>query len=171
MGALLTFVASAPHLMIHTLGLGTSAFAALQVIGVAAFTVAASQSGRVSARIGPPRAIQIGAWAQLALCAGTLGLDLVVAVPFAIYAVFWAAFCAALAIRGPAAFSEALKLPASQLGRASAVMVLAILLAGAIGTQLVAPYMDDRSASGLLAGMVIATIGSAALVIPYPRSS
>jgi DHA1 family bicyclomycin/chloramphenicol resistance-like MFS transporter len=171
MGALLTFIASAPQLMINSLGLGTSAFATLQVISVIAFALTATQSGRISAKLGAPRAVQLGAWIQLGLCATLLALGLFVALPFAVYAVFWPAFCAALAIRGPSAFSEALKVPASQLGRASAVMVLAILLAGAIGTQVVAPFMDGRSATGLLVGMLVPCVISLVLVIPYPSSS
>lgn len=58
-GALLTFVASAPQLMVNALGLGASAFAMLQVLGVAVFFVLASQSGRISLRIGPARAVQL----------------------------------------------------------------------------------------------------------------
>ena len=45
-GSLLTFLASAPQLLRHTLGLGSEAFAKLQVIGVSAFMACASQSGR-----------------------------------------------------------------------------------------------------------------------------
>jgi DHA1 family bicyclomycin/chloramphenicol resistance-like MFS transporter len=69
MGALLTFVASAPQLMVNALELEASAFAALQVIGVAGFAGTASQAGRISHRIGPARAIQLGATAQVVSCA------------------------------------------------------------------------------------------------------
>ncbi len=168
MGALLTFIASAPQLMAHALGRGPSAFATLQVIGVVAFIVIAGQAGRISARVGPPRAVQIGAWVQLSASATMAGVSLVVDIPFAGFAVFWFVFCAALAVRGPAAFSEALDLPAAQLGRASALMVLALLVAGAIGTQLVAPFMDNRSTTGLLVGVLVPCIISVWLVVPYP---
>jgi hypothetical protein len=86
---------------------------------------------------------------------------------FAVVAVFWCVFCAALAVRGPSAFSEALSLPASQMGRASAMLVLAILLAGAAGTQLIAPFMADDSATPLLAAMFVLCTTSAGLVTPY----
>ena len=169
MGALLTFVASAPQLMTHGLELGVSAFAVLQLIGVAAFMIFASQAGRISTRIGAPRAVQLGSAIQLVACLVMLLLAQWAHLPFAVFAVFWFIFCGALAVRGPSAFSEALKLPASQLGRASALMVLFILLAGAIGTQLVAPFMAGRSSTGLLVGLVVPCVTSLALVVPYPR--
>jgi DHA1 family bicyclomycin/chloramphenicol resistance-like MFS transporter len=135
MGALLTFIASSPQLM------SRSAFAALQIIGVAAFMIFASQA------------------------ASFFGVR-----SFVAYALFWFMFCGALAVRGPAAFSDALELPASQLGRGSALMVLAILGAGAIGTQIVAPLLRDGSPSGMFVALLFACVGSVALVTPYPRT-
>jgi hypothetical protein len=44
-------------------------------------------------------------------------------------------FCATLGLRGPPAFSDALALPSAQMGRASALMVLLLLGAGAALTQ------------------------------------
>jgi DHA1 family bicyclomycin/chloramphenicol resistance-like MFS transporter len=57
------------------------------------------------------------------------------------------------------------------MGRASALMVLAILLSGAIGTQIIAPFMEDRSPTPLALGMFALCVVSAVLVIPYPRAS
>jgi DHA1 family bicyclomycin/chloramphenicol resistance-like MFS transporter len=50
-GALLMFVASTPQLMVNALHSPTSAFAVLQVIGVSAFIVTASQSRRLAKRL------------------------------------------------------------------------------------------------------------------------
>jgi MFS transporter, DHA1 family, multidrug resistance protein len=130
------------------------------------------KSGRVSQRIGSARAVQWGAAVQVILCALLLGASLTsAALSYTVVAVFWCAFCAALAIRGPAAFSQALALPPAQMGRASAILVLAMLLAGALGTQLVAPYMDGRSAAPLAGGLLIFCLVSLALVVPYPRDA
>jgi DHA1 family bicyclomycin/chloramphenicol resistance-like MFS transporter len=171
MGALLTFIASAPQLMTHALGHGTSAFALLQVIGVAAFLIMASQAGRISESLGAPRAVQLGSGVQLVACLVMLLLEQALELSFTAFAVFWFIFCGALAVRGPAAFSEALKVPASQLGRASAMLVLMILLAGAIGTQLVAPFMAGKSSNGLLLGLIVPCVISMALVVPYPSET
>jgi DHA1 family bicyclomycin/chloramphenicol resistance-like MFS transporter len=163
MGALLTFIASAPQLM------SRSAFAALQIIGVAAFVIFASQAGRINKRIGTRGAVQSGAWIQVVLCAVMVAASYFGVRSFAAYAVFWFVFCGALAVRGPAAFSDALELPAAQLGRGSALMVLAILAAGAIGTQVVAPLLREGSPSGMFVALLLACASSVALVAPYPR--
>jgi DHA1 family bicyclomycin/chloramphenicol resistance-like MFS transporter len=166
-GALLAFVASAPQLLVNALKLGTEAFALLQVLGVAAFMLLATQSGRVSQRIGPARAVQWGAAFQLGVCAVLMAATVASALSFMLVAAFWCGFCGALAIRGPSAFSQALAVPPAQMGRASAMLVLAILLAGALGTQLVAPFMEGSGAA-LAAAMLIISAISCALVIPYP---
>lgn len=168
-GALLSFVASAPQLMVHAFGRGAGSFAALQVMSVLCFMGVASQSGRISRRIGAARAVQWGCWAHVALC----GLFVLAAawfrLDFAAVAVFWCGFCAVLAVRGPAAFSEALALPPVQMGRASAMLMLAILAAGALGTQAVAPFMSAASALPLAVAMLLLCGLSLALVLPYPH--
>lgn len=169
MGALLTFVASAPQLMVNTSGSGTSAFALLQVLGVAAFAGVASQAGRLSRAIGPRGAVQFGAILQVLACGALLLASRIGALAFVEVAAFWCVFCGALAVRGPSAFSEALALPPAQIGRASAMLVLAILLAGALGTQVIAPFMGGASGTPLALGLLgLATI-SLLLIVPYPE--
>lgn len=164
MGALLMFVASAPQLM------SRAEFAALQFVGVAAFVLFASQAGRITKWLGAPRSIQVGAVVQVVLCLVLLLASHTSKVPFWMLCAFWWFFCGGLAVRGPAAFSEALDLPAAQLGRASALMVLGILSSGAVGTQLVAPSLAGESATGLFLGGVTACAISLLLVIRYPTS-
>lgn len=169
-GALLTFLASAPQLLHNTLGLGSAAFAMLQVIGVSCFMLGASQSGRLAKRLGHARVVQLGSALHIGACA----LALVVALawqqlPYAAIAAYWACFCGALAIRGPAGFGDALALPTAQMGRAAAMLVLALLAAGAMGTQLVAPFMGEAdSAAPLFGSVLVMLLASAALVWPYP---
>lgn len=168
-GALLMFVASAPQLMVHAMGRDAGDFALLQVVGVAGFASVASQSGRIAQRLGRARAVQGGALVQAAVCLLLVALSWHGAPPFALLAALWALFCGALAVRGPAAFAEALTLPAAQLGRASALMVLALLAAGALATQAVAPFMDRPSALPLAAGMAALTVASFLMVVRWPR--
>jgi DHA1 family bicyclomycin/chloramphenicol resistance-like MFS transporter len=170
-GALLTFVASAPQLLQHAFGLGPSAFATLQVCGVASFIAMASQSGRISARIGTVRAVQVGAGVQLLLCALALACAWAGVLHFVGLVVLWGAFCGALAVRGPAAFSLALDVPPALMGRASALLVLLLLIAGALGTQGVAPFMDGRSAVPIAATLVAMCALSLALVVPAPATA
>ncbi|MBO4122262.1 MFS transporter [Cupriavidus gilardii] len=71
-GALIAFVASAPQVLPGLANTGQSGFALAQVCGVAGFIVAASQAGRVSGRLGPRRAIQLGALLHGLMCTALL---------------------------------------------------------------------------------------------------
>lgn len=169
-GALLTFLASAPQLLQHTLGLGSASFAMLQVVGVSAFMLGASQSGRWSARLGHARIVRLGSGLQLGACT-LAGLAALVwgNLPFAAIAAWWCCFCGALALRGPATFGDAIDLPPAQMGRATALLILGLLAAGAIGTQLVAPFMGRADSTvPLFASVGLQLLVSAALVWRYP---
>lgn len=166
--ALLMFVASAPQLMVHAMARDAGDFALLQVVGVAGFASVASVSGRIAQRLGRVRAVQAGAAGQVGVTAAMVLLAAAGALPFPVLATLWALFCAALAVRGPPAFAEALTLPAAQLGRASALMVLLPLGGGALATQAVAPFMDGASALPLAGGMLALTLASGALVLRVP---
>ena len=168
-GALLTFLASAPQLLQHALGLGTSAFALLQVLGVGSFMLGASQSGRLAKRLGHARVVRLGASVQVLACVlALLGASLG-PLPYAAVAAYWMCFCGALALRGPATFVDALAVPPAQMGRATAMLVLALLAAGALGTQLVAPFLGgEDSAVPVFCGVLVQLLVSAALVWRYP---
>lgn len=169
MGALLTFLSSAPQLLQHTLGLGTSAFALLQVLGVGSFMLAASQSGRLATRLGHARVVRLGNAVQVLACALALAAAALGQLSYAAVAAYWMCFCGALALRGPATFVDALAVPPAQMGRATALMVLALLAAGALGTQGVAPFLgDEHSAVPLFCGVLLQLLVSAALVWRYP---
>ncbi len=168
-GALLTFLASAPQLLQHALGLGSSAFALLQVLGVGSFMLCASQSGRLAQRLGHARAVRLGASVQVTACVlALLGASLG-ALSYAAVVAYWMCFCGSLAIRGPATFVDALAVPPAQMGRATAMLVLALLAAGALGTQLVAPFLGgEGSAVPVFCGVLALLLASAALVWRYP---
>lgn len=170
-GALLTFLASAPQLLLHSLGQGTAAFAVLQVLGVGSFMLGATQSGRLAARFGHARVVQWGSGAQLLACGLALGVTLAWGrPPYAVVLAYWMSFCGALAVRGPATFGDALAVPPAQMGRGTALLVLALLAAGSIGTQAVAPFMGRTdSAAPLFASVLLMLAASAALVWRYPR--
>ena len=154
----------------HTLGLGTAAFALLQVLGVGAFMLGATQSGRLAARLGHARVVQWGCAVQVLACMLALGVTLALEQPpYAVVAAYWVSFCGALAIRGPATFGDALAVPPAQMGRATALLVLLLLAAGSVGTQLVAPFMGHAgSAAPLFGAVLLMLLASAALVWRYP---
>ena len=49
------------------------------------------------------------------------------------------------------------------------MLVLLLLIAGALGIQGVAPYVAGDSAVPLAGAMLVMTVASLALVVPYPR--
>ncbi|MGQ3051124.1 MAG: MFS transporter [Roseateles sp.] len=169
-GALLTFLASSPQLLQHTLGLGSESFAMQQVVGVGAFMLFATQSGRLAAKLGHARLVWLGNAVQLAACSLALVAALVWgALPYAALLAYWFCFCGALAIRGPATFGDALAVPPAQMGRATAMLVLALLAAGAVGTQVVAPFMGRADSTvPLFCSVLLMLLASAALVCRYP---
>ncbi|MFN3305218.1 MAG: MFS transporter [Roseateles sp.] len=168
-GALLTFLASAPQLLQQALGLGAQAFALLQVLGVGSFMLGASQSGRLSKRLGHARIVRLGIALQLGGCAVALLLAALGQLSYPVVAAYWMCFCGALALRGPATFVDALAVPPAQMGRATAMLVLALLAAGALGTQAVAPFLGgERSARWVFCGVLLQLLASAALVWRYP---
>jgi len=168
MGALLTFIASAPQLVEKSLGLGRPHFLLLQVVGVVSFIVTISISGIWSSRLGVARTVQWGAILQCGAAALALLALYAVDFGFTHVAVFWAVFCCAMAIRGPTAYIDALNVPAASLGRASATLVLALLCFGALGTVLVAPYLHGMACAPLILVMLLMLLLSAALVMKYP---
>ncbi len=168
-GALVAGVASAPQVVVNALELGPSWFSLLQVLGVSSFIIVASQAGGISKRLGVAGAIRLGAWIQALACAAMLLLSQLVPLSFASLGIFWCVFCAGLAIRGPATFSEVLALPPAQMGRASAMLTLAVLVAGAICTQAVAPFLAGRSIAPLMTIMLVACLLSLAALLPYLR--
>jgi DHA1 family bicyclomycin/chloramphenicol resistance-like MFS transporter len=168
-GALLTFLASAPQLLQHSLGLGSEAFALLQVLGVGSFMLGASQSGRLAKRLGHARVVWLGASVQVLACALALAAAWLWRLPYVAVAAYWMCFCGSLAIRGPATFVDALTVPPAQMGRATAMLILALLAAGALGTQGVAPFLGgEGSAVPVFCGVLLQLLVSAALVWRYP---
>jgi MFS transporter, DHA1 family, multidrug resistance protein len=171
--ALITFVGSAPQVLLQVLKLGNSAFATAQVCGVAAFIAMASQSGRISARLGPGGAIRAGAAGHVVLCASFWMVTRVwpsfVGLPALL--VFWMGFCGLLGIRGPAAFSEALAVPVAQMGRASALLVLMLLTCSAAATQAVAPFLQRGGLGAVVAAMLALSLTSLGLITPYPEQA
>jgi MFS family permease len=166
--ALVSFVASAPQVLPGLSSLGNRAFALTQVCGVSAFILAASQAGRIGRALGTPGAVRLGALLHGLLCSALLAAWALERLSFAGVLGFWMAFCATLGLRGPPAFSDALAVPPPQMGRASALMVLTLLAAGAAVTQATALFLARWQLGAVAAGMALAAWASFALVARYP---
>ncbi|MEA9982621.1 MFS transporter [Herbaspirillum sp. RTI4] len=141
-GALVTFVASAPHLVEVWLGHGPGMFALMQVFGVSSFILAASRGSAGVQRFGVHKMMQAGGYAQLLAVTGLLVLGLADVRSATLMIGFWAIFCAGLGLRGPATMTRALSVPHSMTSLASGfLMFLALFLSG-VGTQLAGFFLS-----------------------------
>jgi DHA1 family bicyclomycin/chloramphenicol resistance-like MFS transporter len=168
LSALLMFVVSGPQLLAAILGLPAGAFAALQVMAVAAFMLAVSRTGRLSDRLGPYRAISLGAWLQVAVTGAFAVAAVLGATPYWFLAIMWVLFCVGLAIRGPVTIATALSVPAQRLGRASAVLMFCLLCGAGLASQLISPFIS-HSFAPIALSMLALSLVSAGLVHLWGR--
>lgn len=167
-GALVTFVASAPHLVEQWSGHGPGMFALMQVCGVSGFILAASRAGAMAHRCGLYTLMHRGAVMQLMAVSGLIVLGLTDVRGMTPLILCWVLFCGGLGLRGPATITQALSVPASQTSLASGfLMFLALTLSG-IGTQLAAFMLS----SGLLRpALLVAVMIVASLLLQHDNSS
>lgn len=166
-GALLMYVASAPVLVTHALGLGIEAFAALQMFGVLAFMAGAAFAVRAVKRLGEQWLMRSGmllqylagaglvaiALAGLAGANGQLALSLTAAL-----------FCGGLGLRGAATMGGALQAAGASAGKGAGLLMFMSFAAVACATQLVAPFLHyGLMPVGLL---LFALVSASALLLP-----
>ena len=166
-GALLMYVASAPVLVTHALGLGIEAFAILQICGVLAFMVGATAAVRLVSRLGQQWLGRSGTLLQFLAGAGLMGMALagwrgtpgLVAL-----AVLAALFCGGLGLRGAATMGGALHAAGDDAGKGAGLLMFLSFACVAGATQLVAPFLHY----GLLplGGLLFAMVSASALLLP-----
>lgn len=164
--ALFVFVGSGPQVL-PGFG-GAHIFPLTQVVGVSAFILAASQSGRVAEHMGRAHTVQRGALAHLLLCTLGTGLLSVFTPPLWAVLVFWGLFCGVFGVRGPAAFSDALNVPLHQMGRAAALLVFMLLVLSAAATQVTAYFLSSHGLQAVVLAMLGLMAASLVLVARYP---
>ncbi|MDQ1833590.1 MFS transporter [Massilia scottii] len=142
-GALLMYVASAPHLVTAWIGTGVGGFAVLQLCGVGAFMVAAACGAKLAARYGVERAMLTGAGLHMLAAAMMMAQASAGLRSLALLIAAWAVFCAGLGLRGPSLMSRALSLAVSNPGKAAGVVMTAAFGMTALATMAVAPFLTD----------------------------
>ncbi|WP_035375287.1 MFS transporter, partial [Pseudoduganella violaceinigra] len=166
-GALLMYVASAPVLVTHALGLGIEAFAILQICGVLAFMAGATAAVRMLQRVGQQWLARSGTLLQFLAGAGLMGMALAEVSGLgglALLAVLAALFCAGLGLRGPATMGGALHAAGEDAGKGSGLLMFLSFACVAGATQLVAPFLHY----GLLplGALLFAMVSASALLLP-----
>lgn len=166
-GALLMYVASAPLLVTHALGLGIEAFAILQICGVLAFMLGASAAVRLVKRLGQRWLMRSGTLLQFVAGAGLMGMALAGLAGtrgLVLLAVLAALFCGGLGLRGPATMGGALHAAGEDAGKGAGLLMFLAFACVAGATQLVAPFLHY----GLLplGGLLFAMVSASALLLP-----
>jgi hypothetical protein len=168
LGGLLVFVFGAPAVLVRALEGTLADFIVMQVVGIATFVLAANLAGGLAARFGAERMILIGtliaalgAAAMLiyALAGGTN--------PWLITALF-VPVNSGLGLRAPPGFYRALVASRGDDARGSALVILFIMGATALGTAAVAPFIEQGLVPLAAAGFFLQLAALACLLL-LPR--
>lgn len=158
LGGLLTFVFSAPAVIVETMGGTIEDFIIMQIVGVSIFIVAANVSGHLVKWFGVERVIWAGTF--LALLGGTLLLGYALSGtnnPGHLKWLFWV-LNVGLGVRGGPGFVRALSAARGDDDRASALLIFFITGVAAGGTAVVAPFITS--------GLVALTMTVFAIILP-----
>ncbi len=142
LGGLLTFVFGAPTVIVQSWEGKLSDFIRMQLVAVFTYIVAANFAQRAVARFGSETMIRIGTWLAALSGIGIFvyglsgGRD-----PFMLIPLF-IPMNVGLGLRGPPGFFQAIVAAKGDDARGSALVVLAIMGTSALGTALVAPFID-----------------------------
>lgn len=142
LGGLLVFVFGAPTVITLGMNGSLSDFVVMQVIGISFYVVSANLAGGLADRFGSERMILLGS------VLGALGFSLIL-----LYSVtgdnnpkvLWALFVLSnfgLGLRGPPGFYQAVLASGDNDARGAALVLLYVLLTAALGTTVVAPFIE-----------------------------
>ena len=141
LGALLVFVFAMPAVFVVALKRDITDFIVMQVSGIAFFILAANLSGHAVERFGAERVIRLGATLALLGCLALLTLAFMgVEQPWLIWLMFLP-FNFGFGLRGPPTFFMGLQASNGDDARASALIILYVMLVTAGGTAAVAPFI------------------------------
>lgn len=156
-GTLMTFVASAPHLVHHWMGASPVVFALAQLLGVLGYIAGASFSSRCITRFGAWRLMQTGVLCQGTACAGLLTAGLINWTSATFFIACWCLFCIGLGLRAASTLTQALTVSSRLTSRASGMlMCLTLLFTGA--AIAIAGFLLDGGLlpiAILMAGMIV----------------
>jgi len=166
-GALLMYVASAPVLVTHALGLGIEAFAILQICGVLAFMAGATAAVKLVQGLGQQWLMRSGTLLQCLAGAGLMGMALAgwTGVPGLVaLALLAALFCGGLGLRGAATMGGALHAAGDDAGKGAGLLMFLAFACVAGATQLVAPFLQYGFLP--LGGLLFAMVSASAALLP-----
>lgn len=170
LGGLLTFVFGMPAIFVRVLGGSIVDYIVMQMSAIVTFMVAANFAGRAAERFGAERMIALGTMLAAVGSAGQLAYALAGGAETLVITALFIPVNIGLGLRGPPSFYRAVLASRGDDARGSALVVLGILGASAIGTALVAPWIEEGTVA--VAGVALAMhVGAAASLALFPRLS
>ncbi|HYD39070.1 MAG TPA: MFS transporter, partial [Allosphingosinicella sp.] len=168
LGGLLVFVFGAPVVLVRVLGGSLADFIVMQVTGIATFILAANAAGGLAMRFGAERMIMTGTSLAAAGAAAMLAYALAGGGhPYVITALF-VPVNSGLGLRGPPGFYRAVVASRGDDARGSALVILFIMAATALGTAAVAPFVEQGLVPIAAAGLTL-QLGALACLLLLPR--
>jgi len=169
LASLLVFVFAMPTVYVVALDGTLRDFITMQVIGISTYIIAANLSGRMSDRYGAEPLIVAGSVLALFGALLLLGYGLLGGRSAAVIWAFFVPFNMGFGFRGPPAFFLALKASDGDDGRASALIILYVMLFTAAGTALLAPVVARGLAPAAAAAALLGALSLLWLrVLPRP---
>lgn len=141
LGGLLVFVFGMPAVFVRVHGGSLADFITMQVCGIATFILAANLSSALVARIGAERVIALGTWLALAGALGQFAYALAGGRDALVITALFVPVNTGLGLRGPVGFFRAILASHGDDARGSALVILFVLGAAALGTALVSPWI------------------------------
>ena len=141
-----------------------------QVVGIATFIVSANVSGHLATRFGGERVILIGTGLALLSGLGFLVYGLAGGNSPAWLIPIWIPMNIGMGLRGPASYVGAVKAAGANDARASALILLFLTVIMAVGTAIVAPFLEHGLVAVAIAVVVIIVPALVLLlVMPAPK--
>lgn len=168
LGGLLVFVFGAPAVMVHSFGGSIADFIIMQVSGIATFILAANFAGSLAARFGAERMIGVGTAMAAAGATGMLAYALAGGASTIVITALFVPINSGLGLRGPPGFYRAVVASHGDDARGSALVILFIMAATALGTAAVAPFIEQGLVP-LAAAAFVLEMAAVACLLFLPR--
>lgn len=147
LAALLVIVFAAPAVFSRLSDAPVRAFVTMQMVGITAFVLVANGAGLVIERFGALQLLRLGSLLSAVSSAAIFGAALLGTGQTPVITVLFVLLCTGFGFRAPIGFYAALTSAQGDDTRAAACIVVAMLLTTALGTAVVAPFVDSGMAA------------------------
>lgn len=165
LGGLLVFVFGMPAVFVRVHGGTLGDFIVMQVSAIATFMIAANFASALVTRFGAERVIAGGTWLAAAGALGQFAYALGGGNSALVITALFVPVNIGLGLRGPAGFFRAILASHGDDARGSALVILFVLCAAALGTALVSPWIAVGSAPVAGAALAFHAVSVACLVL------